>query len=749
MNKRLIIISNRLPVQIREENDTAAVIPSSGGLVSSIKSYLQHRTNDVHETYEEVLWIGTLDISEKKSRRLELEKKLPAEDFRLLPVYMSASQWDKYYNGFCNDTLWPLFHYFPSYAKYKDDQYEQYIVANQNFCRKLESVYQPGDVIWIHDYHLLALPAMIRKLFPDAVIGFFLHIPFPSFELFRMIPGGWRKELLEGMLGSDLIGFHTNSYAQYFLTTVKQLLGYEITLRTIYTPERCITTDVFPVGIDFEKFGHVLSDPEIFSARNRIRKRFYDVQLIVSVDRLDYTKGLVNRLEGFELFLNEHPAYRGKVSFIMIIVPSRDVISKYSELKETIEGLVGRINGKFGNIDWLPVVYQYTSVDFQELAALYTAADVALITPVRDGMNLVAKEFVASRGDRRGVLILSETAGASAELGEAILINPTDRREVASALFQALNMPPQEQLHRIDFMQKRLRNYDVNRWAGEFMRQLRSAHEAQENMKIKILTPSAEERICNEYHAATRRLLLFDYDGTLSPLVRFPHLAVPTESIISLLTALCADDRNFVIINSGRPCTTLENWFGSLPVALIAEHGAFIRKAGQSWEQTIPVNTEWKEHVMRVMQKFIDRCPGAFVEEKDFSLAWHFRNADTELGFIQSRELFNSLTEAAADLNFQVIEGKKVIEVRPRGIDKGTAAQRWLAEQEYDFILAIGDDRTDEDLFKVIPAGGYSMRVGLVQTAAQFNIRQQNDVIAFLQRFTAGQRIHLSRPVLS
>lgn len=749
MKSRLIIISNRLPIQIKEGTDTVTVITSSGGLVSSIKSYLQRRTNDEPDAFGEVLWIGTLDISEKRSQKLQLEQKLPAEDFRLLPVYMSASQWDKYYNGFCNDTLWPLFHYFPSYAKYKDDQYEQYIIANQKFCQKLVSVYQPGDAIWIHDYHLLALPAMIRKIIPDAVIGFFLHIPFPSFELFRMLPGRWRKELIEGMLGSDLIGFHTNSYAQYFLTTVKQLLGYEITLRTIYTPERCITADVFPVGIDYEKFARVLSDPEIFAARNRIRKRFYDVQLIVSVDRLDYTKGLVNRLEGFELFLDEHSVYRGKVSFIMIIVPSRDVISKYGELKETIEGLVGRINGKFGNIDWLPVVYQYTSVDFVELTALYTAADVALITPVRDGMNLVAKEFVASRGDRRGVLILSETAGASAELGEAILINPTDRREVASALYQALNMSPQEQLHRIDFMQKRLRNYDVNRWAGEFMQQLRSAHEAQENMKIKILNPTSEERICNEYHTAAHRLLLFDYDGTLSPLVRFPHLAAPTETILTLLTALSADERNSVIINSGRPCTTLENWFGSLPVALIAEHGAFIRKAGQAWDQTIPVNTEWKEHVVRVMQKFTDRCPGAFIEEKDFSLAWHFRNADTELGFLQSRELFNNLTEAATDLNFQVIEGKKVIEVRPRGIDKGTAAHGWLTEQKYDFILAIGDDRTDEDLFKVIPSSGYSMRVGLVQTAAQFNIRQQKDVISFLQRFTAGQRIPVSQPALS
>ena len=258
---------------------------------------------------------------------------------------------------------------------------------------------------------LMLLPGMLRRALPGATIGFFLHIPFPSFEVFRMLPNAWRKEILEGLLGADLAGFHTNFYAQYFLSSVKQLLGYEVPLRSVITTERSVAVDVFPVGIDFEKFHGVMNVREVFEERNRIRKRLGEARLVISVDRLDYTKGIVNRLEGFELFLSEHPEYRSRVSFLMIIVPSRDIIMKYRELKETIEGMVGRINGKFGTLDWTPVIYQYRSVDFNELAGMYAAADAALITPVRDGMNLVAKEFVASRADKRGVLVLSEFAG--------------------------------------------------------------------------------------------------------------------------------------------------------------------------------------------------------------------------------------------------------------------------------------------------------------------------------------------------
>lgn len=733
--KRLLIISNRLPVQFAQKDGVFQLQQSAGGLVSSMKSYLQKQEKIPGAPLP--LWIGTLDITEKKYNKLKLSEQLVNEEFGLCPVFLPATMQDKFYNGFCNDTIWPLFHYFPSYARFRDDYYEQYVQANQRFCEKIVAVYEPGDTIWVHDYHLMLLPAMLRRALPDATIGFFLHIPFPSFEVFRMLPNAWRKEILEGLLGADLVGFHTNSYAQYFLSSVKQLLGYEVPLRSVITPERSVAVDVFPVGIDFEKFHGVMNVPEIFAERNRIRKRLGEARLVISVDRLDYTKGIVNRLEGFELFLSEHPDYCSRVSFLMIIVPSRDIISKYRELKETIEGLVGRINGKFGALDWTPVIYQYRSVDFNELAGMYAAADVALITPVRDGMNLVAKEFVASRADKRGVLVLGETAGAAAELGEALLINPTDRREVSNALLQALVMPVQEQMNRNDFMQRRLRNYDVVRWATEFLDQLGVAHAHQEDMKVKLLAPSMENVMLTHYRHAKKRLLLLDYDGTLAPIVRYPHLAFPGEELLHLLKTLSEDERNTLVVISGRPREVLDEWLGGLQISLVAEHGAFQKRAGEEWQEALTAFSAWKENVQQLMSICTARCPGSFIEEKRFSLAWHYRNADPELGFLRSRELHNDLNELATHLGFQVTEGKKVIEARPRGIDKGTAAMQWLAEGPFDFSLAAGDDRTDEDLFRAMPPDTYSIRIGLVQSLARFNVAHQKDVLQLLERLQA------------
>jgi trehalose 6-phosphate synthase/phosphatase len=739
MNERLLIVSNRLPVQFSEIEGSITAIPSAGGLVSCIKSFLKkpgkHKKDSGTENAP--VWIGAVEISEKKFNANQVGKQLTDQDFKLAPVFLPSLTHDKFYNGFCNDTIWPLFHYFPSYAKFRDDYFEHYVLSNQLFCEKIAALYRPGDIIWIHDYHLMLLPGMLRRKLPDAMIGFFLHIPFPSFELFRMLPGSWRKDILEGMLGADLVGFHTNTYAQHFLKSVTRLLGYENALRSILTHERSVMVDIFPVGIDYSKFQVAMSRPEIFSERNRIRKRLNEVQLIISVDRLDYTKGIVNRLEGFELFLKEHSEYAGKVSFIMVIVPSRDIISKYKEIKETIEGLVGRINGKFGTLDWVPIVYQYKAIDFRKLAGLYVAADVALITPIRDGMNLVAKEFVASRSDKRGVLILSETAGAASELGEAIIINPTDRREVANALLQALTMPLQEQVMRNEFMQKRLKNYDVIKWADDFIAQLFASRAQQETLKVKILSKEGEKIIRQHYSKTQKRLLLLDYDGTLTPIVRYPHLAAPTEEVIELLNSLADDDRNTVVIISGRSKDTMQEWFGNMPVNLVAEHGAYFKRSQREWQQSLSVNADWKEIVRQAMAMLTDRCPGSFIEEKEFALAWHYRNADTELGFLKSRELFTNLNDLTAHLDFQVVEGRKVIEARPRGIDKGTAALIWLSVAPYDFIFAVGDDRTDEDMFRVIPPDAYSIRVGLIQSAARFNLNQQKDLLTLLSTFLA------------
>lgn len=477
-----------------------------------------------------------------------------------------------------------------------------------------------------------------------------------------------------------------------------------------------------------------MNDPIIYKERNAIRKRLTGQQLIVSVDRLDYTKGIVTRLESFELFLEENPEFHNKVTYLTLVVPSRNIITKYNENKKAIEEAVGRINGKFGSIHWTPIVYEYRSLEFEQLTGLYLAADAALITPIRDGMNLVAKEFVATRNDKKGVLILSETAGAAREMGDALVVNPSDRPTIALAIRQALEMPGEEQFTRMSAMQKILERYDVIRWADDFFSSLATIKEDQEILKENALNAGAAEKMITTYTKTKRRLIFLDYDGTLAPLEALPELAIPTQQTIDLLKNLADDKRNTIILVSGRSPDNLENWFGHMPIHLVAEHGSFIKLSNDVWRPTTSQSTEWKEPVLKLIQEFTDKCSGSVIENKSLSVAWHYRNAEAETGFQRSRELINSLAVIVPEYHLQVCEGHYVVEVRSRGIDKGTVARVWLNQQKpaWDFILAMGDDKTDEDLFRILPENAYSIRVGMVPTLARFNIPDQQNTMALL-----------------
>lgn len=731
---RLIIISNRLPIQFREKNGTRSLSTSSGGLVSSIISYLEHSSSATNLRAKKPVWIGSPDLAEKKFNQFISNLSTESEAFELQPVFLPESVKNNFYQGFCNDCIWPLFHYFPSYARYNPDYFAAYTKANEFFLNKVAEVYQPGDIIWIHDYHLMLLPEMIRKKIPGASIGFFLHIPFPSFELFRIMPGDWKKQILNGLLGADLIGFHTNDYMQYFLKSVRHVLGYDTSGRKIQTPDRVVAADAVPVSIDFHKFYSAANSSAVFDEKNSIRKKMSGRQIIISVDRLDYSKALINRLEAFDLFLNKNHSYHGKVSYILLIVPSREIITKYKENKQEIERLISNINGKYGDIDWTPVLYQYKSLDFTKLAGLYFSADVALITPIRDGMNLVAKEFVSTRVDKRGVLILSETAGAAAELKEAVVVNPSDRQEIANAILTALTMPVEEQIIRNESMQNRIRNYDVVKWADDFISELTLQKTLQQVMVIKELNTQIEKVILQNYQQANKRLILLDYDGTLSPFARLPHLAAPSPQVIELLQNLCSDTSNKIVLISGRTRESIGNWFSQLSIGLIAEHGGFIKLPNTSWQQSVERQTEWKNKVLPLFNFYQTRCAGTFIEEKALSIAWHYRNADLELAVIRAMELINDLNELSSQFDFQVLQGNMVIEARVKGVDKGTATKKLMEKTDYDFILAIGDDKTDEDMFRVLPESAYSIRVGLTQSHAKYNLKNQGAVIEFLNK---------------
>jgi trehalose 6-phosphate synthase/phosphatase len=728
---RLLVISNRLPFSIDKVGEDIVVRQSSGGLVSALKSYFEKKRNGT-ESFEHKIWIGSVEASEEDWQVIE-DMGAVQENFELAPIFIDKEVYEAYYNGFANSTLWPLFHYFPSLVEYKKEYWESYVKANDAFVEKVLSVYQEGDIIWVHDYQLLLLPQMIRDRLPDATIGFFLHIPFPSYEIFRLLPTGWKKDLLKGVLGADLVGFHTHDYVQHFIQSARMILSVENQFSTIQYQNRIIKADLFPIGIDYQKFRNAITDDVVANICTSLEERFFNQKIIFSVDRLDYTKGLIYRLQGFEEFLDRYPEWREKVVFILNVIPSREFIPAYAERRKEIEERVSALNGKFSSLHWQPLIYRYNHLAFDELCALYQTADVALITPLRDGMNLVAKEYIASCLDK-GVLVLSELTGAASELNEAVLVNPTDSEEVADAIAMALSMPLQEQRTRLSFMQKRLAEYNVEKWISDFLETLRTAKEEQKKQQVNILDNAAISRMMEEFRAATRRCILLDYDGTLAPYQKLPTLATPGKELLELLKQLSEDPHNEVVIISGRDADTLDKWLGNLPLSLVAEHGAAIKFKNEEWQQQVSVSPEWKEQIRPLLELFVTRCVGSFIEEKGNTLAWHYRNTHPDLGFNRSRELRNSLSQLTTNTPLQVIDGNKVLEVRLMGIDKGATAQKLVRHFQPDFTLCIGDDTTDEDMFRVLRDEAYTVKIGGGSTGAKYTLLSQIQVLPLLRK---------------
>ncbi|MGB7295786.1 MAG: bifunctional alpha,alpha-trehalose-phosphate synthase (UDP-forming)/trehalose-phosphatase [Candidatus Aminicenantales bacterium] len=723
---KLITISNRLPFSFGKKNGRLSLESSAGGLATGLCSFYKSRPS---------AWIGWPGLPGSKlsaADEKQIVKNLAVESCR--PVFLSGYEIEQYYYGFANKTIWPLFHYFPLYADYNKNYWAVYKRVNEKFCQATLEVAKPGDEIWIHDYHLLLLPALIKERLPQASVGFFLHIPFPSFEIFRLLP--WREEILRGMLGADLVGFHTYRYAHHFLDSIRHLLQYDHTNWLVNTGSRLIKVEAFPMGIDYDRFYSVVAAPDVQGEIGRIRKKLAGRKIILSVDRLDYTKGIPQRLEAFELFLEKNPDFREKVTLIMVAVPSRMAVETYARLKSRVDELVGRINGRYGTIGWIPIWYLYRFVPFKTLAAYYHTADVALVTPLRDGMNLIAKEYVATQTDQIGVLILSEMAGSAKELGDAILVNPNNREEMAEAIGLALRMPEEEQRSRMENMQKRLSRFTVMRWADEFMAELRKIRKIQEELGERRLNERTQKKVIGEFRRARRALFLLDYDGTLVPLAARPEQAAPDEELKSLLRQLSREAKDDVVVISGRTRKTLEDWLGELNLSLIVEHGAWIRERGRDWTLVEPAQSHWKGEVKRILLQYVDRTPGASLEEKDFSLALHYRRVDAEIASLRMQEVKEDLLTIAAELNLEVLEGSKVLEVRNPGINKGRAALRLVSRRDWDFILAVGDDRTDEDLFTVLPESAYSIKVGVGPTRARYNLDDVAAVRSLLKKLT-------------
>ena len=718
---RLLIVSNRLPFTAARKNQRLELRPSAGGLVSGLSAYLDSlRGASLHQT--EYIWIGWPGVAVEEGDKAKLKQQSFAQ-FRAHPVFLPEGAMEKFYCGFCNQTLWPLFHYFPSLTVFDDSCWQQYREVNSIFCDGVAEIARPGDIIWVHDYHLMLLPGMLRETLPGATIGFFLHIPFPPYDVYRILPRRCGTQILEGLLGADLIGFHTHDYTEYFLRCLMRLLGHEHDLGRVIVGSRPVKAETYPMGIDYSRFAQAAVDLTASEAKAELDQLTGQYKIVLSIDRLDYTKGIVHRLAGYELFLERNPQWRKRIVLVLVVVPSRVGVNQYRQMKRRIDELVGKINGRYGEVGWAPINYQYRHLPHGRLTALYRACDVALITPLRDGMNLVAKEYLASRPEGRGVLVLSEMAGCAQELPEAILVNPYSREEIADALQFALEMSEEEQVQRNSRMQARLRTHNVVRWAEDFLRDLNSQKEEQQRMHARLLDTGARNQLVHHFHTARQKVVFLDYDGTLVPFAVNPAKAVPDPRLIDELRALAAVGTTEVVIVSGRNRQALDSWFGNEDFSLAAEHGLWIKEKKADWILMKSLSGDWKKRILAFLEEQCDRVAGSFVEEKEYSLAWHYRNADPDLGSAHARELKACLLNFVANVDLQVLQGHKVVEIRIGGINKGTAAAHFLAKREYDFVLAAGDDWTDEDLFRILPPNAYSIRVGVVASLARFNVR--------------------------
>lgn len=716
---RTVIISNRLPVKIIQENNEYILTPSEGGLATGL--------SDIYKS-DETIWIGWPGIEIPEERQDEIKLKL--KEHNLFPVFLSQTEINLFYEGFSNEVLWPIFHYLVTYARFEQSYWDSYQAVNQKFGDIILSITNSKDRIWIHDYQLLLLPCILRTKLPEITIGFFQHIPFPSYEIFRLIP--WRKELLSGILGADLIGFHTFDDVRHFLSTATRLLPINSSANIITVNDRQVVVEAFPMGIDYEKFAALPSSSQVLEEIEVFKSKKEEVKFIISIDRLDYSKGILERLKAFELLLTLHPEYIEKVELHMIVVPSRDNVPQYKDLKEQIDQLVGNINAGFRSVNWIPINYYYRSFPVETLSVLYAIADICLVTPMRDGMNLVSKEYVASRNDETGVLILSEMAGASKELTEALIVNPNNIGDIMEAIIQAYTMPLTEQKQRMRAMRTVVRNFNVKHWLKNFTSRLAEVKNMQNALLTKHATSAVNNFILTAYYQSKKRTLFLDYDGTLVGFKKDIDEASPDRELYELLEKLTSDPANTIVLISGRRYETLENWFGHLPLDMIAEHGAWQKNYGSEWDSLPLLTDQWKQEISAVLQTYTERTPGSFIEEKSYSLVWHYRKTEEGLGELRASEIISHLKILAADRGLQLMPGNKVIEFKNIEVNKGKAALKWLYGKETDFVMAIGDDHTDEDIFKSLPSSAFTIKVGSNLSEAKYYLLDVKEVRSLL-----------------
>jgi len=723
---QLIVASARLPVALSRQPGSSEgdgkwdVADSPGGLATALRAVAGQRP---------FLWVGWPGASVPPAERAAVTRQLE-EQSGVVPVYLERKEVHGWYEELSNRVLWPLFHAMPPAIRVAPGAWQRYVDVNQHFADAIAARARPGDTIWVHDYQLALVPEMLRSRELDCAIGFFLHIPFPASETFRTLPV--REEVLRGMLGSTFIGFHAYEYISHFRSSALRIIGVESEPEHLVLPTHHVRMGALPIGIEPDEIEEVARRPEIAAELESLSERYRGRKVILGVDRLDYTKGLPQKLLAFEELLEKHPDLADKVVFIQVASPSRMSVVEYQRLKREVDELVGRISGRFASTAASPLVYLHQHVPREQLVPLYQLADVALVTPLRDGMNLVCLEYVAARGERPGALLLSEFAGAAQCLSGAVLVNPYNTGQIASCLADALRDEPNADA--FQHMREFVYGNTSTIWAGRFLARLESTWR-EFGGRVKRLR-AGNARATELVRRAERPLILLDYDGTLQPHVKIPSQAVPSERVRSLLAQSARLARTYVV--SGRPASVLEAWLGDLGLGLVCEHGLALRHPGGTWSAPPALDDRLLDEVVEpLFRDFYERTPGSRIERKAASLAWHYRGSDPKLGAWRAHELVNQLEGRLSGQPYSALLGSRVVEVRHVNMTKAAAVTAILAANvECDAVLCAGNDRTDEDMFQAVAASrlpAVVIYVGGLNTSAEFFVETPVELLDRLE----------------
>ncbi|GMH33474.1 hypothetical protein BSKO_01308 [Bryopsis sp. KO-2023] len=726
----VIIVANRLPVSAWKEPDGSwALKVSIGGLVSALMGLQNFQ----------IKWIGWPGVCvDPGPDRDKLDAALKDKNF--IPVWLDQKTCDEYYNGFCNTVLWTLFHYVPlsldswhtlAGTQSMQNQWAAYQRANRSFADTILGVYGARDIVWLHDYHLMLCPAMLKDSVPKMKVGWFLHTPFPSSEIYRTLPV--REEVLKAVLRADLIGFHTYDYSRHFISSCSRILGLEGKAEGVEDHGHLSRVVACPIGINVERFRVALKNKDVQEQIEKLRVPCAGRKVMLGVDRLDMIKGIPQKLLAFEKFLEEHEEWREQVVLVQIAVPSRTDVPEYVKLRSMVHEMVGRINGKYGTLTYMPIHHLDRSLNFVELVALYAVTDVALVTSLRDGMNLVSYEYVVCQKRRDasppGVLVLSEFAGAAQSLGAgSILVNPWNTTDMAQAISDALSMSDEERRERHQQNYLHITKHTAQSWADNFITELNDTH-IEADLRHRQQPPQEildTEEVIAGYNNGQRRLVVLGYNATLTTAVEAPRqprrhydqmkaLARVNPNTIRCIKEMCQHPENTVMIFSGSECSKLEDTFGNLPVWLVAENGVYMRPPAPVAEpEWIPIfdrlPKDWMDSVQMVFDYFCERTPRSFVETRDTSLVWNFKYADVEFGRMQAMDLLQHLrTGPISSAPVDIIPGARSVEVRPVGITKGLTMQHIIGEMErilgldaicFDFVMCIGHFLSkDENIF--------------------------------------------------